>query len=103
MRKPSAFACFLGTLLGCAASCAQVTEIRAGSAVRPDTATAQAARDVKDVVYATVDGKTLGLDLYLPAGVRNPALLVWVHGGDAFFAGELLERSVKFLRRTLGQ
>lgn len=44
-------------------------------------ATAQAGREVKDVVYATVDGKALGLDLYLPAGTRNPALLVWVHGG----------------------
>lgn len=40
-----------------------------------------AVRTIKDVPYATVDGKTLGLDLYLPAGVANPALLVWVHGG----------------------
>jgi acetyl esterase/lipase len=34
-----------------------------------------------DVPYATVDGKTLALDLYMPAGVTNPPLLVWVHGG----------------------
>jgi acetyl esterase/lipase len=47
---------------------------------------AQAGREVKDVVYATVSGKPLGLDLYLPAGVRNPALVVWVHGG-AWSAG----------------
>jgi acetyl esterase/lipase len=43
--------------------------------------TAQAPRDIKDIVYATVDGKQLGLDLHMPAAVRSPALLVWVHGG----------------------
>jgi acetyl esterase/lipase len=42
---------------------------------------AQAAREHKDVIYATVDGKDLGLDIYLPAGVEAPPLLVWVHGG----------------------
>lgn len=35
----------------------------------------------KDIVYATVDGKDLKLDLYLPSGIRDPILLVWVHGG----------------------
>ena len=35
----------------------------------------------RDVIYATVDGKALGLDVYMPAGVRQPPLLVWVHGG----------------------
>jgi acetyl esterase/lipase len=35
----------------------------------------------KDVVYATVEGKDLALDIYLPAGVATPPLLVWVHGG----------------------
>lgn len=35
----------------------------------------------KDIVYAAVDGRNLGLDLYLPAGVARPPLLVWVHGG----------------------
>lgn len=40
-----------------------------------------AVKTVKDIPYATVDGKTLGLDLYLPSGVQTPALLVWVHGG----------------------
>ena len=47
----------------------------------PPLADAQAAREFKDVVYATVDGKTLGLDVYVPAGVQSPPLLVWVHGG----------------------
>jgi acetyl esterase/lipase len=47
---------------------------------------AESGREVKDVTYATVDGKALGLDLYLPAGVRNPPLVVWVHGG-AWSAG----------------
>jgi acetyl esterase/lipase len=40
-----------------------------------------AARDFKDIVYATVDGKPLALDIHLPANVRQPRLLVWVHGG----------------------
>ena len=45
------------------------------------TAAAEPPRDFKDIVYATVDGKPLGLDIHLPAGVREPRLLVWVHGG----------------------
>ena len=46
--------------------------------VRAQTTLAPTAAEIP---YATVDGKTLGLDLYLPAGVSQPSLLVWVHGG----------------------
>jgi acetyl esterase/lipase len=53
----------------------------ASASLLPLLAHAQGARSYKDVVYATVDGKDLGLDLYMPAGVARPALLVWVHGG----------------------
>jgi acetyl esterase/lipase len=35
----------------------------------------------KDIVYATVDGKELKLDLYLPAKPVTRGLLVFVHGG----------------------
>jgi acetyl esterase/lipase len=42
---------------------------------------AQSGRVVKDLVYATVDGKALALDLYLPPGENPRPLLVWVHGG----------------------
>jgi acetyl esterase/lipase len=35
---------------------------------------------MKDIVYATVAGKPLALDLYLPA-TRQPPLVVYVHGG----------------------
>lgn len=45
------------------------------------TVAAQEAREVKDIVYATVDGKALALDLYMPAGKNSPSLIVWVHGG----------------------
>ena len=38
-------------------------------------------RIYKDLVYAAVDGKSLSLDLYLPANARTPGLVVWVHGG----------------------
>jgi len=44
-------------------------------------AAAEPARHVTDLVYATVDGRSLGLDLHLPAGVRHPPLVVFVHGG----------------------
>jgi acetyl esterase/lipase len=42
---------------------------------------ADPARDFTDLVYATVAGKPLGLDLHLPPGVVHPPLLVFVHGG----------------------
>jgi acetyl esterase/lipase len=45
------------------------------------TAAAQQARSFKDVVYATVDGKPLALDLHLPANVQHPPLVVYLHGG----------------------
>ncbi len=45
------------------------------------TATAQQARSFKDVVYATVNGKPIALDLYLPANVQHPPLVVYLHGG----------------------
>lgn len=37
--------------------------------------------DHRDVVFATLGETSLGLDLYLPAGIEKPPLLVWVHGG----------------------
>ncbi|HEY1283249.1 MAG TPA: alpha/beta hydrolase [Steroidobacteraceae bacterium] len=42
---------------------------------------AEPQRDFTDVVYSTVDGKPLALDVHLPAGVQRPSLLVFVHGG----------------------
>jgi acetyl esterase/lipase len=38
-------------------------------------------REYKDLIYAKVEGKNLALDLYLPADVSSPPLVVWVHGG----------------------
>ncbi|QDV53343.1 alpha/beta hydrolase [Gimesia fumaroli] len=35
----------------------------------------------RDLEYASINGKPLLLDLYLPKGVKNPPLLVWIHGG----------------------
>lgn len=42
---------------------------------------AQSVRLHADLVYATVDGKNLALDVYVPEGVKAPPLLVWIHGG----------------------
>ena len=55
--------------------------LAACATVAPPDVCAQGARTHTDLTYATVDGKDLGLDLYLPAGVPAPALVVWVHGG----------------------
>jgi acetyl esterase/lipase len=42
---------------------------------------ADPARTFKDVVYASAGGKSMALDLYLPASVARPPLIVYVHGG----------------------
>ena len=47
----------------------------------PGPAGAQVAREYRDVTYATVGGKDLRLDVYIPADVTAPPLLIWVHGG----------------------
>jgi acetyl esterase/lipase len=52
-----------------------------GLGVVPLAGAADGARHVTDLVYATVGGKNLALDLHMPAGKRNPPLLVFVHGG----------------------
>jgi acetyl esterase/lipase len=41
----------------------------------------QAMREHKNLIYATIDGKSLALDLYLPEGVQSPPLVIWAHGG----------------------
>jgi acetyl esterase/lipase len=38
-------------------------------------------RSLIDIPFAHVDGKTLLLDLHLPAGVERPPLVVYLHGG----------------------
>ena len=45
------------------------------------TAFSQTVPTHKDIVYATVDGKELKLDLYIPSKPVTQGLLVWVHGG----------------------
>jgi acetyl esterase/lipase len=44
-------------------------------------AAAESPRAFRDVSYGQADGKSLGLDLYLPANVQVPPLVVYVHGG----------------------
>jgi len=38
-------------------------------------------KKMSDIVYGTVDGHELKLDLYMPAEAVNPPLLIYVHGG----------------------
>ncbi|MGB6449223.1 MAG: alpha/beta hydrolase [Steroidobacteraceae bacterium] len=47
----------------------------------PATGAAATSRDVLDLVYATVAGKPLALDLHMPQDARRPPLVVYVHGG----------------------
>ncbi len=47
----------------------------------PHFSHSQVAREYKDIIYGNVGGKILGLDIYMPAEVSTPWLLVWVHGG----------------------
>lgn len=53
----------------------------------PCTRSAETPLAYKDVVYATVAGKALALDLYLPAQPVHPYLVVYLHGG-AWSAGD---------------
>jgi acetyl esterase/lipase len=45
------------------------------------TSAADAARDLNDITYARIGEHALQLDLHLPAGVAQPPLVVYVHGG----------------------
>jgi acetyl esterase/lipase len=38
-------------------------------------------RIIRDIEFATIDNNRLALDLYLPEGVNNPPLVLWIHGG----------------------
>jgi acetyl esterase/lipase len=60
---------------------AVLTAVMAAALFVPMGANSQAVQARRDIVYATVDGKDLKLDLYLPASAKSPLLLVWVHGG----------------------
>ncbi|WP_437200753.1 alpha/beta hydrolase fold domain-containing protein [Planctomicrobium sp. SH664] len=42
----------------------------------------EAAIRINDVVFATVDSKTLSLDLLLPENVVKPPLVIFIHGGS---------------------
>jgi acetyl esterase/lipase len=53
-------------------------------------------REIKDVVYATVDGTPLGLDLYVPSRSGRIPLLVYVHGG-AWRAGTKAQAPMQFV------
>ncbi len=50
------------------------------SAMQPGNA-AEPPRHLTDIAYATVNGRALALDLHLPAGVKQPPLVVYLHGG----------------------
>lgn len=74
---------FCSCLSACAVS---ETGVVADGSRKPESAAAATmsapAPAVKDVVYKTVNGQSLKLDLYRPsAQTRNAPLVVWIHGG----------------------
>ena len=66
----------------------------------PSLAVAQTVRVQKDIVYAKVDGMSLALDLYMPAGVDSPPLIVWVHGGR-WMNGDKSDAPTAFVERGI--
>ena len=55
--------------------------ITIGFLVIPNLSQSQVSPKYKNIVYATIDGKELGLDIYMPPAIASPHLLIWVHGG----------------------
>ena len=70
------------------------------SFVPSDVAQAQTVSARKDIVYATVGGRQLALDLYMPAGVERPPLVVWVHGG-AWRRGDKTDAPMAFVEQGI--
>lgn len=56
------------------------------------------AQQYKDLVFAKTPERDLALDIYLPAGVQNPDLVVWVHGG-AWHSGSKADPPMDLLKR----
>lgn len=54
-----------------------------------------------DISYAMVDGHDLKLDLYMPDGVSNPPLLVYIHGG-AWRGGSKAGNPINTLANSFG-
>ncbi|MBF4354811.1 alpha/beta hydrolase, partial [Vibrio anguillarum] len=55
--------------------------ILVGCSARNRNETTQLPVQKQTIVYKTVNGKELALDLYLPNQKQATPLLVWVHGG----------------------
>lgn len=75
------FACLFALMFAVLTAQAQQGAASATSAAAAGAEGTDGVAITADVTYATVDGHELKLDLYLPEGTNNPALLVWVHGG----------------------
>jgi acetyl esterase/lipase len=58
---------------------------------------ASSARAVPDLIYATVAGSPLQLDLHLPPGAGPHPLLMWIHGGGWRYGSRSPGRHPEFL------
>jgi len=52
----------------------------------------------RDLVYARPGRRPLRLDLYIPEGVKNPPLIVWIHGGAWRAGTKRIDRVASLLR-----
>ena len=77
-RLPRIFAAIVTGLAGLALSVTAAAQPGGGGT---DVSDRPGIEKIAAIPYATVDGNELALDLYLPTGVDNPPLLVYVHGG----------------------
>jgi acetyl esterase/lipase len=53
----------------------------------------------RDITFAIVGETKLALDLYMPVGVENPPLIVWVHGGAWRFGSRESVEAIELVRR----
>ena len=53
-------------------------------------------KDLKNIVFAEVDGRQLLLDIYMPSSNTIPYLIVWVHGG-AWHSGSKASPPLSFV------
>ena len=67
----------LGAILLCTSYCGLVSAQPSG----PPAGDLEAIQILRGQPYATVDGREMAFDLYMPEGVSQPPLLIWVHGG----------------------
>jgi acetyl esterase/lipase len=56
------------------------------------------AENFQDVEYANINGRSLKLDIHMPDDVKNPPLIMWIHGGG-WIGGNKNDASFKWITK----